>query len=160
MIHRYWDTDEDPGLCPADLWGDVSDWTRSTVPFDLPEALQDGARHRSNLARYLLLAQFGGVYVDHDAWLQQPFDVPSQPWVATYRGVPCGALCGGIGDVWSDAHRIGSLAAEIPAPDRSGAGLLADLLYRGRLVAVPGVLIREGEPGPVAHRWATSRASY
>lgn len=165
LIHRYWDTDEPPGLCDASVFAgcEVRDWTRSTVPFDLPDTDVDGPRHRSNLARYRLLAKFGGLYVDHDAWPTSRFAACGfldTPWVSTYRRFPCGALLGGgPSAVWEQAYELACGRPEGPAPLRSGRVILEQLVKLRLVLPVDNLLTLYGEPGGIVeHQWVSSTA--
>jgi hypothetical protein len=101
VIHRFWDGPGEPpyknftGLLTR---REVTDWTMDTLPVaiktqveELDHLAPEGRleRHRSNIARVLLLIEFGGVWIDYDVLLLKP--LPDQP-VAFTAGVG-GEVC-------------------------------------------------------------------
>lgn len=159
MVHRYWCGPDEP---PVDgpVWHDT----------DLPDALAswcdermgqvcgiDAPRHRSNMVRWWLLLEHGGLWLDHDALLHQ--DPPEGPWVASHRGHACAAaihLPPGHELAWAMLHHIDHQPpSDRPCPQVSGA---YPLTTHARRLGVPMVEI----PGPddpptwIEHRWVTS----
>lgn len=83
MIHRYWTGTAEPPLGPwvADAIANLHpgtqlhDWTDGSIPPELSQWLDAGQhkvltderlRHRANMARWWLIYQHGGIWLDHD----------------------------------------------------------------------------------------------
>lgn len=101
-IHRYWTGDAPTPLGP---WGcsvlansqraQVLDWTDATLPTHIYDAAEagrgrvhhaDAARHRANIVRLALLAEFGGWWADHDLIPLVDFSTLPFPATAEHRG--------------------------------------------------------------------------
>lgn len=179
-IHRYW---EGEPSTVADLIGmavrnmhpesQVKDWTPGEVadiPVDVSQVRPvDEVRHRSNIIRYWLLHEYGGLWLDSDV---VPLDnlfgsVPHQIWTAELRGRREGcALRFPAGHPFL-AEALASIAAAGPSDlvsaDVSGARLLdrcdGDGVGREpRVIPVDavGVLVPSGTPAIAVHLWQTA----
>jgi hypothetical protein len=142
-IHRYWTGDALPPVT-SQLAGRIidrytnntpglfMDWTDNMLPdeimdlvtahdSDVPETQR--AKHRSNIVRYALLRQFGGIWLDHDLLLLQP---PERfgSWVAFSQGQICtAAMYFPLGDPHLDAA-LDAVAPADTAWEASGEGML------------------------------------
>lgn len=87
LIHRYWTGSNQPAAHPL-----CYDWTDDQFPpmivnwLDERMALAGPAfaiRHRANMARWYLLAEHGGVYMDFD--IDPEIAVPESPFTASHE---------------------------------------------------------------------------
>jgi hypothetical protein len=67
---------------------DLIDWTFDTLPQQLSKLLDpnDNPRHISNVSRYWLLYEYGGLWLDHDVIPFRDLTGSSRPWTASLRG--------------------------------------------------------------------------
>jgi hypothetical protein len=181
FVHRFWTGAPRPGhqwTTAVVQWAhpdaDVAEWTTETLPPDLLALLDPGddPRHLSNVARYWLLHEYGGLWLDHDVIPLRDLTGGQQPWTASLRGRREGAA------MWFPAPghlmlaelvAVAALGASpsAPSPIRSGARVLHRVGLRYPEVAYePRVLPLDalgrhtgiGEVWAVA-QWQTSSAN-
>ena len=196
IIHRFWAGSVKPDY--VDLFGSelaimhpdwqVKDWTKEGLPATVLNqvalttarvARKDVHRHTSNLVRYALLAEYGGVWVDCDVRPLRPFDVllADHPRFASLYGNPEGALILSppghpvFERLLADAGKAAGKKQRPGSLDLSGAGLLkrtirsfddVELLPASAVFGTDAAGRPLDEPGltggPVAdHMWAGSR---
>lgn len=123
LTHRYWTGDAEPPMEPwlgkvvAALHPNLTDWTDKSLPADIatladelaPNVLpQDRVRHRANVVRWALLAEFGGTWLDHDVI---PLRCLNEPEAKT-------AAVGGPGPVTGPWARTSSIV-NLPEPQHA-----------------------------------------
>lgn len=159
VIHRYWSGPDEPDIDgPAwhdsDLPADIAAWCDSRMGqvLDL-----DGPRHRSNMVRWWLLAEHGGLWLDHDAVLHGT--PPVGAWVGALGQHACAAAIALPPDhplAWAMLHEIDQQpVSDRPCPQVSGSYLLTRLANQlgVRFEQIPG----PGQPATwISHEWATS----
>ncbi len=174
LVHRYW---TGPGLPPcvsatsavhASQYGALRDWTDETLPPRIKRAVDrvedyvpeaHRPRHRANVARLLLLQEFGGLWVDHDLII---ISLPSaeMPWTAWSGSRICSAVL-----AFEKGDSRLALALENVTPSdssvtASGEGMLTDVWGGERIpyYRLPfnrdGSKDRAGTPWAV-HLWST-----
>lgn len=160
LTHRFWCGPNEPSVT-GPVWHDD----------DLPDPItwwcdarmdqvdhNDRHRHRSNLVRWWLLAELGGLWLDHDATLHA--DPPPGDWVAGVGLHACAAaiqLEPGHPLAWAMLAHFETLPpSRHRAPAVSGQAPLAAFapVHQVRLEQIPG----PGAPATwISHRWDTSR---
>jgi hypothetical protein len=111
------------------LYPEVLDWTFDTLPPKLVKLLDpnDSPRHISNVVRYWLLHEYGGLWLDYDLIPLKSLTGAPQPWTAALHGRREGCA------MWFPSPRHPMMADLIAAaltsthtytPHRSGAHLL------------------------------------
>jgi len=174
FVHRFWTGPSLPGqgwatavVQRAHPDAEVAGWTLETLPADLLSLLDPGddPRHLSNVVRYWLLHEYGGLWLDHDVIPLRDLTGARQPWTASLRGRREGAV------MWFPAPGHQMLAELVavaalgtspsaPSPLRSGAAVLhrvglryPDVAYEPRVLPIDA----RGCPTGVAEVWALSR---
>lgn len=138
-MHRFWIGDPRPQhlwitLVVAQSQPDLIDWTWDSLPKELTSQLDpnDDPRHLSNLVRYWLLYEYGGLYLDSDVIPLRNLTGAPNPWTASLRGRREGSV------LWfpNPGHLLlkqmfsyGMTASLVSSPVRSGAKVL-DILGR------------------------------
>lgn len=148
QIHRYWEGPPDElehwtrrtvaAMHPA---ARLRMWTPHHLPADVKRRLDDlapagpegapdvpGRRHRSNIARYLLLQQSGGLWLDADVIPLADLTASDKPWTAALGSRRENSV------LWFPRPEHPLLAAmltaiadadpALPVPERSGSRLL------------------------------------
>jgi len=163
LIHRYWTGPDEPPVDPpvGTVWHDgdlpysIAAWVDAREaqvrPSDVP-------RHRSNMVRWWLLLEHGGLWLDHDARLHD--DPPDGNWVAAANPFhACAAAIQLLPRHPLAYAMLDHIARQPPstrtAPQVSGAHPLTNLArhHNVRLEPIPG----PGRPPTwISHDWATS----
>jgi hypothetical protein len=179
-IHRYWEGEPSSvaeliGMAVRNMHPEsiVKEWTVDEVadiPVDVSQVRPvDEVRHRSNIIRYWLLHEYGGLWLDSDV---VPLDnlfgsVPHEIWTAELRGRREGcALAFPAGHPFL-AEALASIAAAGPSDlvsaDVSGARLLDRCNGDGvgrepRVIPVDalGRHVPSGAPAIAVHLWQTA----
>lgn len=175
MIHRFWHGDPHPlarwtYLAVATTQNEMPvEWSFANLPSSVQTLLdpKDDPRHLSNIARYALLFERGGMWLDHDVIPLERLPRPAQPYTAGVgsRHVACVMWFPEPGHpLLQELLRVGTENPEMPAPERSGGRLLNAIVHRYPDVELDRTLIpfdrdghRRGGPNPKAvHLWEGS----
>lgn len=189
MIHLFWHTAAPLALRArleqwqalghdAHLWNpdELGDLRERVAQTDDGVIERDRARHLANVARWYLLTEHGGIWVDTDVTPQRPFtDLVgrSEPWSAAIGTMPTPFVCGGpVGHpLW---QRTLDAALDHPhgtSPEASGGRLLRRTLNPHELELVPASFFADRDaqgralPTPAGgrystHDWTTSTRRY
>ncbi len=168
MIHRFWTGPPAPpwvaafGATTQAMHPDAElvDWTPDTLPPAIRQTLPGGRRAASNVARYHLLAMFGGIWLDCDVEPLRPLDdlLGDDLVVAS-----CGGPEGGVMAAPAGHPTVAALTFAARSTVLTGARLIARVMRGGHPArAVP--LYRHDAAGRLAsadpwvdHAWATTR---
>jgi len=188
MIHLFWhDNAPNDALRDAAVrWAEhnpseiVQVWSLDDLPATLRAVAlgslerideHDHRRHLGNIARWHLLATYGGVWVDVDTYplkaLPRHYVDRAPPWSAARGTTPTPFVCGGAPhSLWQRAL-TSALAGSGASPDASGGRMLARIAHPTELRLVPNAyfashdsaghqLVAPSEGRVCTHRWATS----
>lgn len=181
-IHRYWEGEPRPEhnwsatvVQSVHPRASLRDWTPESLPPEVQTLVQSSdVRHNSNVARYALLHQMGGLWLDHDVIpLQDLISRLDGPWVAglghTYEGCVMYFPRAGHPALGELIERATSEASQFQqSPRRSGSVLLTEVLPKYPDVRrEPRVLPFDSQGKPTAgrhqplavHMWVTSNAA-
>lgn len=172
VIHRFWDG---PALPEHAFTARAIESTQGQRPHDwtpdeLPHVPLADPRHASNLARYELLYEHGGLWLDHDVLplrcLARPY--PYTAGVGSQR-VGCAMWFPKPGHpLLAELLEAGSLAGPGSAPERSGGRLLNRVaprypdvrIERGLLgFDATGHRVDQAMPQLAVHLWTSSHAA-
>lgn len=167
VIHRYWTGSEPPPPYAAQFGamssalGELKDWTDRTLPkmmlefIDTRTALVPAPvrmKHRSNMARLLLLQRYGGTWLDHDVVL---LSYPTAgAFIAGYPNhTPCSAVMNFRPHDPLLEEALDSITPAARAADASGEDMLGRI-WRGRVEVIPFPNDYRGKMQPGVERWA------
>lgn len=186
VIHRWWTGERPPfeaehtaairHWCPGwdlvdhDDDADLNEWAGWFAPLVLE---RDQARHRSNVIRYRVLFEHGGIWLDHDVKVLQSLDrLRASPRLAAVGRQPEGsmmAMTPAHPFLWALLLRIGGdVARQLPAdiaPQRSGGRVLREVwpAHAGTVVLDRSTIPHDASGArnyvgvPLAeHRWHTT----
>jgi hypothetical protein len=192
MIHLYWHTDPLPELLRrAVMWEELNGvpahiWSPAEIPELIERAnasiervlLPDRVRHISNVVRWALLLEHGGMWADADVIPLKPYGSyetfgqfmdASQPWSAAIGSQADPFVCGGPAGhaIWNRALTESLDRPEGRSVHASGGGLLGRVVGPQELALVPANLFAAQDatgrvlPVPAGgrlsdHEWATS----
>lgn len=179
VIHRYWHGDNET---PLGSWGvraitetqavPPTDWAPASLPRHIASRVPVGCSPRaaSNIVRTALLAEQGGLWLDHDVIPLVPLVGATHPWTASLgRGSEGGPREGGIMWFPEPGHPLLPVVLRqvLRNPERSMASILTataddfpDVKADATVLGFDASGRRLTRTPRAVHLWSSSRVAY